>query len=94
MWAENRNISPIMATIDVVRMSCHQSPAESGVTLNISPPKVTMSICPTTISNATNRNPLHFHIEQNADVPVAKALALNMFQNCNITKMVKKSDNS
>ena len=94
MWAENRKISPIMATTDVVSMSCHQSFVDRGVTLNISPPKVTMSICPTTISNATHRNPLHFHIELNADVPVAKALALNMFQNCSITNMVKKSDNS
>ena len=81
-----------MSTTDVASVSCHQSLADSGVTLNISPPKLTISICPTIISNPIPINPLHFHMHENADVPVANALALNMFQNCNMTNMVKNND--
>ena len=83
-----------MNTIEVDKMSCHQSSMLKGVTPNISPPKVTMRICPTAMRRPTPINPVHFPIAANADVPVANALALNMFQNCSITNMVKKSDSS
>ena len=94
IFANNRTISPTITTADVASVSCHQSFMLNGVTLNISPPKLTMSICPTIISSPTKINPRHFQIHENADVPVANALALNMFQNCSITNMVKNIDNS
>ena len=84
----------MIATIDVVSESCHQSLMLRGVTLNISPPKVTISICPAIIMSPIHKNPVQFHIELKVSCPEANDLALNMFQNCSITNIVKNSDNS
>ena len=62
------------------------------VTLNISPPKVTMRYCPIKIIKVTNTNPLLLAMELNAVFPVMNALALNKFQNCSNTKIVKKRE--
>ena len=83
-----------MSTVEVTNVSCIQCSADSGSTLNILPPIFTISTCPTTINSPTPINPAQRHIDAKADVFVANALALNIFQNCNITNMVKKSDNS
>ena len=81
-------------TTDVVTTIMSQSLALRLVTLNISPPNCTISICPTKMTAAMIMNPLQSLILASADLPVMNALALNMFQNCNITKMVKNKLNS
>ena len=69
-------------------MMMTQSSHDIGTTLKNCPPKQTMAICPKKISEAINRKPRQPR-RWNADCPVAKARALNRFQNCIITKMVK-----
>ena len=44
--------------------------------------------------SATNKKLLLLNNPLNADAPVIKAFALNIFQNCSITKNVKNHDNS
>ena len=68
-------------------MSSPQSAHESGTTLNIFPPNVTMRYWPTTISTAMSQKAF-MPAKWNAERPVMKARALNMFQNWRNTKMV------
>lgn len=89
-----RTISPIQSTGEVAARMIPQSAQRSGTTLNISPPTVTISHWPANMTNAINRNPPDRPSPAKADLPLINALALNMFQNCNSTKIVKKSDNS
>lgn len=49
--------SPAQSTVLVVAMMMHQSAADSGTTLNITPPKVTMRICPKRMTKAMSQNP-------------------------------------
>ena len=74
-----------------------QSPKGKQTTSNISPPKVTISTCPTRMIAKVKTKPLAiFFVYKpfNADASVIKALALKMFQNCIKTKIVKSNDNS
>lgn len=62
----------------------------NGSTLKNIPPKLTINTWPTKMMAAISRNPRQPR-RWSADRPVAKARALNMFQNCNMTKTVKKT---
>ena len=72
-----------------------QSVQLSGTTLNIFPPKVTMTYCPARMRNATRPNPpMLAPMREKALLFVLNALALNMFQNWRSTKMVKNRESS
>ena len=86
-------ISPIQSTIDVEPMIITQSEIRRGVTLKNSPPTVTMAICPTRIASAMATNP-PAPLKWKALRPVWNARALNIFQNCRKTKIVKNIDSS
>ena len=73
--------SPIQSTIEVLPIIIPQSIGCKAVTLNIAPPAVIISHCPTIITRAIIRKPRLWPKEANADFPVIKALALNIFQN-------------
>ena len=90
---KRRNNSPIHRTTEVEVTMINQSERLRGETLNILPPHCTMIICPTNINKAITPKPLQ-PFKWKALRPVAKARALNMFQNCIITKSVKKMLNS
>ena len=63
---------------------------ESGVTRNISPPKVTMPHCPTSTSSMTSSRVRSDSNWWKAEWSDPSALALSRFHHCNITKVVKK----
>ena len=88
-----RNSSPIHSTIEVPAMMIAQSSGLMGVTLNILPPTVTINTCPTSMITAISPKPLQ-PLKWNAERPVLNARALNIFQNCSITNMVKNILNS
>ena len=93
-FLRNLTASPIQRTKEVDPIMINQSFIVNGTVRNTSPPNCTISICPTRISRATIINPILCFILLKADLPVAKALALNIFQNCSKTKMVKNLDRS
>ena len=93
-FLKSLRISPIQNTTDVLPIIIAQSISFKTVTLNISPPNVTISHCPPMMIKATNKNPPLLSSEANADFSLINALALNMFQNCSITKMVKNNESS
>lgn len=74
-----------------------QSDNDRGATLNILPAYVTISICPSNITNTIHRNPALYdsftflELVNNPAIScirlrsVRKYFALNRFQNCNIT---------
>ena len=89
-----RIISAIHSTVDVEAIIVSQLFSDRGVTLNIVPPNVTIRYCPAIIISATNKKLLLLNNPLNADAPLIKAFALNIFQNCSITKSVKNHDSS
>ena len=93
----NLTISPIQRMTEVPTITRIQSPKGSGITLNISPPKLTIRICPTKMINKVMSKPGNSSLRNSpfkADSQVLKALALKIFQNCMKTKMVKSNDSS
>lgn len=89
-FLQTRYNSPIIITGDVERIIIAQSIALRGVTLKNLPQKFTINICPNAITVAIIKNPLQ-SLKWNAERFVAKARALNMFQNCKNTKVEKKN---
>lgn len=91
--SQARMTSPIHSTGEVPTIINSQSLMLIGVTLKACPPTLTISICPTMMTKAI-RIKLLLSGNLNIDLFVAKARALNMFQNCKKTKMEKNNDNS
>ncbi len=92
-FSVRRQISPIHSTIEVAEIIMAQSVMESGTTLKNLPPICTIAICPTRMKRAISSKPPQSFMWK-AERPVEKALALNIFQNCRNTNMVKNSDSS
>ena len=67
--------------------SCH----ESGTVRKTSPPSSTMSHCPSAMSASTVRNVRLCAMPWLAAHPASNPLALNRFQNCRKTKVVKNT---
>ena len=91
---DNLNNSPIHKTREEDPIIIAQSLKDKGITLNISPPKVTIRYWPIKISNATSKKLLLSFKLAKAERPSIKAFALNIFQNCSITKKLKNHDKS
>ena len=83
-----------MKTTDVATIIIIQSQSLIGVTLNILPPKLIIIACTSRIIIAMLTNPLLLFIEFIALRFDLYAFALNMFQNCIMTNIVKNNDNS
>ena len=75
-------------------MMSTQSRKEMGVVRKTSPPNCTIRNCPTGMMIIIRRKPVHSFKPLKAEPCDRKALALNIFQNCNMTKVVKNTDNS
>ena len=71
----------------------HQSVNGNGMTPKKRPPSCTIAIWPAKIIAATDVNPRQ-PLRLKAELPVANALTLNMFQNCMKTKIVKNTESS
>lgn len=84
-----RDSSPIHKTREVPRVIHIHCVKLNGIVLKTLPPKLTTRICPTTMAEATMRKPLLWDNPLKAELFVPKVLALNMFQNCSMTNVVK-----
>ncbi|CCY64936.1 unknown [Prevotella sp. CAG:1124] len=75
-------------------MMTSHSCSDSGSVRNILPPKVTIIHCPPRIIASTSSSPLSWVKAWKAEWLEPNDLALNRFQNCSITKVVKNKDSS
>ena len=86
-----RFLIPLFFTMDetpIIRSHVCQS---SGSVRNTAPPNCTIRNCPTRMANTINSIPYDLERPLNAESVVPNTRALNRFQNCSMTKKVKKT---